>query len=426
MLKNKDNWPEEIIFSIANGKQYRSLLNKCIGHMPQKKLYKYYSFDSLFTLENIKNDTIYLSNPVDFNDPLDCNIGISPDFVIRMLLPTISGIDKNSEYYDLLNSMLFDIAEDEIDKDTKEAAVAECMKYPQFAKLIEQQQNVKKIDDALIAEAFMECPEILPKLVSFAYPDKLSSNEELDAQKLLKFLSASPIALKNLFGCISDMDAEQKQMLNVLTKDEDALRKAIELAEYMNLPIDKSKIEEFYSGLNEVVNRIHSSLGKTFGISCFTCSPFNMLMWSHYANKHTGICVEYDFGKLFSGEQTTLLFPVNYSTRRPLLSIDKIVNYDSNNLSMDESKLNILLPDIMKTLISKSDVWQYENEWRLIKSVKSNSERIIHLPLISKIYTGTNISKENLNSISEIAKNKDIPLVQCTLKSDKYEIIRKV
>lgn len=46
VLNNHKNWSEQIILNIANGKHYKSLLNKCIGYMPQKKLYKYYSFNS--------------------------------------------------------------------------------------------------------------------------------------------------------------------------------------------------------------------------------------------------------------------------------------------------------------------------------------------------------------------------------------------
>ena len=390
--------------------------------MPQKKLYKYYSFDSEFTLENIKNDIIYLSNPIDFNDPLDCNIGISPDFIIRMLLPTISDIDKNSDTYDLLNSILFDEDEKEFDDDTKETAIAECLKYPQFAKLIEEQQAGKQFDDTQIAEMFMECPEILPILIKFTYPDKFTSNDKIDNIKIKNFLLSSPKILKNLIAFVSNVD-DKKHILDVVVKDEDMLQKTVEIAEQMNLPIEKSKIEEFYNRIDVTVDNLHIKIGETFGVSCFTQSPFNMLMWSHYANKHTGICVEYDFGKLFSGEQTELLFPVNYSKNRPLLHIEKILKYEDNNLSMNENNVNVLFPDMMKCLITKSDVWQYENEWRLIKSIKKESDRKIHLPLISKIYTGTNISKENLNDISLIGKEKDIPVVQCALKSDKYEIV---
>ena len=34
-----------------------------------------------------------------------------------------------------------------------------------------------------------------------------------------------------------------------------------------------------------------------FGISCFTTKHDNFLMWSHYADNHRGVCLEFDFSK---------------------------------------------------------------------------------------------------------------------------------
>lgn len=51
------------------------------------KFYKYYSLDSAFTLTNLINDTIYLSSPLSFNDPFDCNLGLSKEQVFEALQP---------------------------------------------------------------------------------------------------------------------------------------------------------------------------------------------------------------------------------------------------------------------------------------------------------------------------------------------------
>ena len=37
-----------------------------------RSLYKYFSLNN-FSIDNLQNDYIYLSNPKDFNDPFDCN-----------------------------------------------------------------------------------------------------------------------------------------------------------------------------------------------------------------------------------------------------------------------------------------------------------------------------------------------------------------
>jgi hypothetical protein len=36
---------------------------------------------------------------------------------------------------------------------------------------------------------------------------------------------------------------------------------------------------------------------RTFGVCCFAKDPRNVLMWSHYANRHTGVCLQYEFAR---------------------------------------------------------------------------------------------------------------------------------
>ena len=103
-----------------------------------------------------------------------------------------------------------------------------------------------------------------------------------------------------------------------------------------------------FEGMNDDMPFIqHDSL-----VTCFTGlkredgssanTLFNPLMWSHYADSHKGFCIVFD--PLIAG-----LFPVKYVKIRP----DK---FDSH-----------------KTLTSKGEVWEYENEYRFI-GAKSPSD----------------------------------------------------
>lgn len=427
MKENKD-WTEDIITSIANGKHFKSIFNTCIGHMPTRKLYKYYSFDSEYTLDNISNDIIYLSNPVQFNDPLDCNIGISVDSIMRILLPHSldkTNIAMNDESYKLLSSLLFNEGDNDLQEDSKEAIIAECMKHPQLASLMQHQNNGVDITEDQFMDAIIDCPDILSKLIRIGYSNQLSSLSDIDLDEIMRFIMSSPATIRNLLGTVCDVKSDEKQIIEIISEDDDILQKLIVLSEYFGYPTDKSKIEEIYKQFEIAQQMIHTGIGDIFGVSCFTDTPTNMLMWSHYANKHSGICVEYDFGKLFSGNRDILLFPVSYSKKRPLLPLEKAIDFNNGNCTFDENRFPVVFPDIMKALIAKSDVWQYENEWRLIKSVKTNEDRIIHLPLISGIYTGVNISEKDLSSISSIAQQKNVPLHQCAMKNDRYKMVIK-
>jgi hypothetical protein len=47
--------------------------------------------------------------------------------------------------------------------------------------------------------------------------------------------------------------------------------------------------------LFSVFDRKYGKLKNASKICCFTKNPINYLMWSHYANRHKGYCVYYDF-----------------------------------------------------------------------------------------------------------------------------------
>lgn len=119
-----------------------------------------------------------------------------------------------------------------------------------------------------------------------------------------------------------------------------------------------------------------------FFISCLAGTNMDNLMWSHYADKHTGICVEYDFKKA-NNDINHFLYPVIY-TDCPI---------DITDLMSNDDKIPLAL---LVSIICKSIDWRYENEWRLIsympsqKQEKQSASDFIKLiaPAISTIYLG--------------------------------------
>lgn len=82
------------------------------------------------------------------------------------------------------------------------------------------------------------------------------------------------------------------------------------------------------------------------GILCLTEDPLNILMWSHYANNHTGICIGFD----------TEVSPFN-STKK--------VTYNGERPKAEFNSEPEMLID--RVLLTKSQHWQYEKEWRILK-----------------------------------------------------------
>lgn len=179
-------------------------------------------------------------------------------------------------------------------------------------------------------------------------------------------------------------------------------------------------VEELSESVYLSINKRKKSLSKKFSnqiqksILCCSFSERNdsMLMWSHYAANHTGMCIEYDFTQL--GEKsdiTRMLQPVIY--RENIFDVTKYLE--------NTGRLNILFTSYLAMIKAKD--WEYENEWRYIIP-----ERIIepfNKPLGCKptaIYLGSRINTEDERCIREIAEEKSIPVINMQLSHNKFKI----
>jgi len=138
-------------------------------------------------------------------------------------------------------------------------------------------------------------------------------------------------------------------------------------------------------------------------IVCLTQNPpTNLLMWSHYADCHKGICLEYDFREC-DDVTYAMLLPVIYQT-----NIKRVERNGNNENSYWESK-------ILQAVLCKSHEWNYENEWRVIKCLDFPSDKkYFHkTPFIKHIYIGALANKnELLAKCLEYAFSANIPVSQ--------------
>ena len=114
---------------------------------------------------------------------------------------------------------------------------------------------------------------------------------------------------------------------------------------------------------NTDYNKLHNAKR---GITCFSRDNANILMWSHYANNHSGVCLGFDIDesdkhlekffdetknqKLFPNGKAFRLFPMTY------VSFDERPSIDMT----DEQK------SWEEILTFKSDLWKYEKEVRIM------------------------------------------------------------
>ena len=129
-------------------------------------------------------------------------------------------------------------------------------------------------------------------------------------------------------------------------------------------------------------------IDKRFLIGSLTTNPLSIIMWSHYADSHNGVCIEYDLAENPYIEK--LVLPVIYT--ETTLSHDDIID---NEL-------------LLYAMLFKAPDWKYENEWRVISTTQYN--RLYAKP--TAIYLGAKgwLDEEKLINLQLISKEKNIDL----------------
>lgn len=162
-------------------------------------------------------------------------------------------------------------------------------------------------------------------------------------------------------------------------------------------------------------------------VGCLTTKKDNTLMWSHYADKHRGICIEYDIGKIYE-KDNLIINKVNY--HMPIIT--NKVNYSmpiiTNKSIADNEILEIdNINRLIELFYTKSEEWKYKKEYRILYYDKERKKDgiLIDCP-IKSICFGTETSEDDKNLIYEIVKNKkgnQIEFKEAKFKQDKlFEI----
>jgi len=146
-----------------------------------------------------------------------------------------------------------------------------------------------------------------------------------------------------------------------------------------------------------------------------------ILMWSHYANNHKGVCLEFEIfdEEIIKGQ----LLDINYDDN--ISSIDTVERLPLGHLS-----LNITANG--KFLKTKFKNWSYEQELRtyvLDEDVNSNGKAKPFLGRLTAIYFGRNSSLPNV----ELVKTNSAHLgkvkyysVELNTTTMKMEILREM
>ena len=140
--------------------------------------------------------------------------------------------------------------------------------------------------------------------------------------------------------------------------------------------------------------------------------PGSELMWAHYANAHKGFCIEYDIDVIALSEE--LWFNVN--------QIDSVV-YSPLLPEMDMEDLlgSSDVPLLTKIYGTKSKVWSYENEARLL--YETYGLKKYNPAALKAVYFGLNMEKSQEDYLIEGLKNRNVVFYKMRMADREYRLI---
>lgn len=154
-----------------------------------------------------------------------------------------------------------------------------------------------------------------------------------------------------------------------------------------------------------LIQSLHAeALTNSCGVFCVSAKRDDILMWSHYADFHRGICLEFDG----TGPLMAHAHEVQYSDDRPPLNP---YNDDADTM-------------MRKALLTKSRHWSYECEWRLLAYARGPGIETYRPLNLTGIVIGAMASNATIDTIREWAKRREsgVSLYRASTSTKRFEL----
>lgn len=331
-------------------------IKKLIFENKPQSLYKYKAMSmdmgvsDLYNLQNcIKNNTIWCSSPDYFNDPYDSALFIKSHSILENATKKV------------LNNDTKNILENIYLKEIKD-------------KFYGKEINLNDIED------------YITEILNYLNIDLNSLDDDQDIN----------LSKKDLFTILFNIVNDNFQIEKAYKSGID-----VEVIEELIAKCEKDIDNIFQSNFN--------SIRDSLAITCLSETNDNILMWSHYANNHKGICLEYDFEEINTKYN---IFPVIYSNN--ICDISNDILNDNYNF-------------IIQKVLTKAEDWKYENEWRIVVKNKNESQTgtLIKIPKVKAIYMGCRIDEKNQKAIEELAIENGIEIYKMEMSTNEFKLIPK-
>lgn len=343
---------------------------------------------TIYDIENIKNGVVYAQTPLNMNDPFDSMIGYSSDKI----------------YDDCIKMIVDEFTHDENVK----IVISSILKYKFIGKFADFIMDLKKLKDYYLSKV----NKIKKNTIDDTNFIKRNIDSLYSGRPKFSSIKFTKITFSIFLLLVSEIDSDnisEDKLIHMFKLDS--------ILDELHTTIESMK-EKYIEEMKKFLLKVK--------ISCFTNSGWNnQLMWAHYANSYSGICIEYDFKRI--KDWPGYILKVNYSKNRPVLSLSDIgisrFNIIENDVKIVTNEFD--MSNILDYLSKKNDCWDYENEWRVINVGEDEKAMFFEIPSIKSITFGHKIDKICKHLLYDVCREKKIPCFDLMINSDKYEITRR-
>lgn len=400
-----------------------------------------------YNILNFENDELFFQDPSLFNDPFDCYLGFSQIQLIKNLL--VATMREQKKYTpDMRKAINLFFTENSTEQMPVEQLDSQIAREVMDAIILIALSSSEL--DPQVNEYIQEIAKILTSEENVHLFIKMLQNRltVADKHKIIDLMYSNGAFRKYIVSSLENTEhsdwilemMQRDQKLKVETTPDsflfeggtDTFQQFDFFQLLLNAALGKTEspelaeIKQQFSVLSDTaMAKSRKLISEQCRVTCLSEKMDSPLMWSHYANKHYGFCLEYDFTHSMVNRYPDLnlakimLLPVIYSEKRPLLS-NAILNSKNALQYLKTKKLpNEVIENIVYGLLFKSLDWSYEHEWRIIGL--NMIKPVMKLPPARKLFLGANIEESIKTRLIEVAKKKHIPVYQMFLSSDRYK-----